>query len=292
MGDKILARVIEELETRLGDEYRVDVTCQTKNNGVKKTGISICKKGERIGQIFYLKDIRNLTDKRVVSIAEGIINKFFNAGDDAVFASKVVDDFKSFGTCSNRIFPKVVNMERNRELLSTVPYETFLDLAVYLSYEVNTPDDGIMSIKVDYAVLEMWGVDFKDVYDIAVNNMLAHDRFSFTSLSDLCMGDDGSLFTNDFSVSLCNIQISNGANTARCMLNNKVMNRLTDYFGGPFILLPACVDGLIATPVSERIDVAGFSEIVQRMNCSAVIRAEEILSDHAYIYDSEKGWSW
>ena len=45
MDDKILAKVIEELETQLGDEYRVDMTCQTKNNGVKKTGVSICRVG-------------------------------------------------------------------------------------------------------------------------------------------------------------------------------------------------------------------------------------------------------
>lgn len=112
MENRILAEVIEKLEKVLGDGYRVDVTCQTKNNGVKKTGISICKKDKNVGVIFYLDEISKLSDKDVDQIVIEISHDYLAnmPGSDltAIFTEKL----SSFNDCKDMIFPRVINKQK------------------------------------------------------------------------------------------------------------------------------------------------------------------------------------
>ena len=95
MDDKILAKVIEELETQLGDEYRVDMTCQTKNNGVKKTGVSICRVGENVGAIYYISDFMN-SNKSVDDIVVEIMHDYFSVNRNIKCANDVYRDLEDF----------------------------------------------------------------------------------------------------------------------------------------------------------------------------------------------------
>lgn len=294
MENRILAEVIEKLEKVLGEGYQVDVTCQTKNNGVKKTGISIREKCENVGVIFYLDEISKLSDKDVDRIVIEISHDYLACRSGSDLADIFAKKLSSFNDCKDMIFPRVVNKERNSELLSGVPHEEYLDLAIYFVCEIHTKDGGVMSVKVDHSIFNHWGIKYRDMYKVAIKNMIEHDKFSFISLSDTSLGED--ITSNDTryncQLDMLNIQLTNGTNTARCILNDVVIDRLSKLFGGSFILLPACVDGLIATPITDKINLDDLSEIVNDVNNSDVIKDEEILSDHAYIYDSEKGWSW
>ena len=159
---------------------------------------------------------------------------------------------------------------------------------------MHTEDGGVMSVKVDHSIFNYWSITYNDMYEAAIENMIEHDKFAFTSLFDTSLGED--ITSNDTKyncqLNMLNIQLTNGSNTARCILNDVVIDRLSKFFGGSFILLPACVDGLIAIPITDKLNLGDLSEIVNSVNNSDVIRDEEILSDHAYVYDSEKGWSW
>lgn len=289
MDDKILANVIEELETQLGDEYRVDMTCQTKNNGVKKTGVSICRVGENVGAIYYISDFMN-SNKSVDDIVVEIMHDYFSVNKNIKCANDVYRDLEDFNKSQIRLFPRLINKNSNVELLQTVPYKDFLDLAVIVTYEFKD-DDGIMSVKIDQHILKYWGVTFDDVYNIALHNMQKCDKWNVCSMQDVLLNLSGQIYLNDINMYVASIEC--GVNGARCLLNDDVINHLVKEFDGSFVVLPSSIHEVIILPNDESsFSLSDFDDLVHTVNVSDAIRSEDILSDHAYIYDSEKGWIW
>ena len=289
MDDKILADVIEKLEMRLGDEYRVDMTCQTKNNGVKKTGVSICRVGENVGAIYYISDFMN-SNKSVDVIVVEIMLDYCSANKNIKCANDVHRDLEDFNKSQIRLFPRLINKNSNIELLQTVPYKDFLDLAVIVTYEFKD-DDGIMSVKIDQPILKYWGVTFDDIYNIALNNMQKCDKWNVCSMQDALLNLSGQIYLNDINMYVASIE--GGVNGARCLLNDSVINHLVKEFDGSFIVLPSSIHEVIILSNNESsFSLSDFDNLVHTVNVSDAIRSEDVLSDHAYIYDSEKGWSW
>ena len=289
MDDKILAKVIEELEMQLGDEYRVDMTCQTKNNGVKKTGVSICRVGENVGAIYYISDFIN-SNKSVDDIVVEIMLDYFSVNKNIKCANDVYRDLEDFNKSQIRLFPRLINKNSNVELLQTVPYKDFLDLAVIVTYEFKDTD-GIMSVKIDQPILKYWGVTFDDVYNIALHNMQKCDKWNVCSMQDVLLNLSGQIYLNDINMYVASIE--GGVNGARCLLNDAVINHLVKEFDGSFVVLPSSIHEVIILPNNESsFSLSDFDDLVHTVNVSDAIRSEDILSDHAYIYDSENGWSW
>lgn len=289
MDDKILAEVIEKLEMELGDEYRVDMTCQTKNNGVKKTGVSICRVGENVGAIYYISDFMN-SNKSVDDIVVEIMHDYFSVNKNIKCANDVYRDLEDFNKSQIRLFPRLINKNSNVELLQTVPYKDFLDLAVIVTYEFKDAD-GVMSVKIDQPILKYWGVTFVDVYNIALHNMQKCDKWNVCSMQDVLLNLSGQIYLNNINMYVASIE--GGVNGARCLLNDAVINHLVKGFNGSFIVLPSSIHEVIILPNNESsFSLSDFDDLVHTVNMSDAIHSEDVLSDHAYIYDSEKGWSW
>lgn len=289
MDNKILAEVIEKLEMKLSDEYRVDMTCQTKNNGVEKTGVSICRVGENVGAIYYISDFMN-SNKSVDDIVVEIMHDYFSVNKNIKCANDVYRDLEDFNKSQIRLFPRLINKNSNVELLQTVPYKDFLDLAVIVTYEVKGAD-GVMSVKIDQPILKYWGVTFDDVYNIALHNMQKCDKWNVCSMQDVLLNLSGQIYLNDINMYVASIEC--GVNGARCLLNDSVINHLVKEFDGSFVVLPSSIHEVIILPNNESsFSLSDFDDLVHTVNVSDAIRSEDILSDHAYIYDSEKGWSW
>lgn len=289
MDDKILAEVIEKLEIGFGDEYRVEMTCQTKNNGVKKTGVSICRVGENAGAIYYISDFMN-SNKSVDVIVVEIMLDYCSANKNIECANDVHRDLEDFNKSQIRLFPRLINKNSNVELLQTVPYKDFLDLAVIVAYEVKGAD-GVMSVKIDQSILKYWGVTFDDVYNIALHNMQKCDKWNVCSMQDVLLNLSRQIYLNDINMYVASIE--GGVNGARCLLNDAVINHLVKEFDGSFVVLPSSIHEVIILPNDESsFSLSDFDDLVHTVNVSDAIRSEEILSDHAYIYEAEKGWRW
>ena len=291
MDDKILAEVIEKLEMGLGDEYRVDMTCQTKNNGVKKTGVSTCRVGENVGAIYYISDFMN-SNKSVDDIVVEIMHDYFSASSDIKLINDcdALHDLMDFDRSQIGLFPRLISKDKNIELLKTVPYKDFLDLAVIVTYEFKDAD-GVMSVKIDQPILKYWGVTFDDVYNIALHNMQKCDKWDVCSMQDVLLNLSGQIYLNDINMYVASIE--GGVNGARCLLNDAIINHLVKEFNGSFIVLPSSIHEVIILPNNESsFSLSDFDDLVHTVNVSDAICSEDVLSDHAYIYDSEKGWSW
>ena len=117
------------LQRRLGPEARVSVHTVYKNNNLKKEMLCILEEGSNVSPTIYLHPFYEAFERgmEVDEILEEILEEY-RRNRCGLYLD--VDEFQQFDRVSSRIVYKLINYERNEEMLSTVPHRRFLDLAV------------------------------------------------------------------------------------------------------------------------------------------------------------------
>ena len=82
-----------------------------------------------------------------------------------------MDFFRDFSLVESRICHKVINYEKNQELLRDVPWFRWHDLAITFYYAMEAEAFGKASVMIHNNHLDMWGQPAEEVYRVAERNM-------------------------------------------------------------------------------------------------------------------------
>lgn len=293
-GKEFRERLINELQGRMPDTviFPKDIR---KNNGVVFSNIiiqdnssnaapCICTEGLYYEYQNGHKDMDGVID----SVLE-LYGKIKPERDFNVF--EILDYSKA---CHN-LKGKLINTEKNRELLKELPHREFFDLS--LVYFVDVTGDGNLgcaSVKVENGHLEKWDVTEDDLYRQFKENMGQDDRSELLSIADVLAGMSGGFpeqmcaVPEDVCITpmyvLSNEQKLNGAVE---ILNDRAMERAAETIGGDFYILPSSIHETILIPViGNEDDVNGLAAMVSCVNRTEVADIE-VLSDHVYRYRSQ-----
>lgn len=297
--------VITLLQKEVGDEFSVKACDAKKNNGVILHGITICNANEHttIAPAIYLDEYyqeysagkRSLKDIAAAILA---LNKELMA--ETPFD---VDTFSDFTKVRDGIMYKLINFEKNQELLQEIPYVKYLDMAIVFFYEVpDFPEKGsVGNILIRNNFMEIWDVDVADLYDAANDNtpvkhpVRAQDLESvIKKITEMTYDEENSEDSNeDF---LCNIApnpevstlyiLSNrkGHYGAACLLYPDLLNKVTEKLETDNIyILPSSVHEVLVLPVSDLATPEQLRSMVKSVNMTEV-SVEDYLSDNVYIY--------
>lgn len=80
------------------------------------------------------------------------------------------DRFSDFADLKNRVVYKLVNHEKNKELLESVPHLDYLDLAMVFYLTMGSSQEGEITVLIMEGHLKQWGVDRNEIYRLAVKN--------------------------------------------------------------------------------------------------------------------------
>ena len=166
----LFAEVVKAGLEEAHPECSVMVHKVTKNNNLVLTGISIRSREVNLAPTIYMDSYYNdYKDGRPVSEIIAEVERAYNA-------YKVEQDFDvnsitDFNHVQDKICYKLVNRDKNKELLSDAPYLPFHDLAVIFYVVVSEDRVGTGTVTVHDNLMEMWGnPDIKELYRIAKNN--------------------------------------------------------------------------------------------------------------------------
>lgn len=175
---------VEEVREAVERKLESTVTVQkfTKNNGLVLDGLTIMTEGVNLSPTIYLNgyyedylsDGADAVAKRIITIYEA--NKPKESIDIRFFTDieKVKPTIKM----------KLINYEKNKELLAQIPYVRFLDLAVvFIATLESDCKKGFASILIHNHHLEYWNMVADDLYNIAIENT-AND-FEITPMIDI-----------------------------------------------------------------------------------------------------------
>ena len=293
-------KVVDVLANQMAPEG-VDVTAIDKpsNNGVVWHGIRFCEAGSVMGPVVYLEEMTDGTDD-VEQIAKSVLGAYRKAKSDMPSLS-LPYDIQDFGQIKDRVYYTLLNGRLNHEIQSNCPYIPYLDLIIVFRIRVNYPtDERTASILVNNALLSTWGITVEELYEVAKENtpkLFPATVDSIGGVLAMMMDDVGFDFLNGDmdaeEAAILNNMLYIVSNKSRlcgagAMLYDGLLRRVSDNtFGGKDLcIFPSSIHEVLLK-VAEDIGPDDSANMVQSVN-GDMLKPEDILSDHAYIYDREK----
>lgn len=292
------AELKEEVRTMLGDEYEVEVKQITKNNGVVKQGLIIGTKESNIRPTIYLENYYEEYSHGLClnEIAQSILTLYTKEAS----AENIIQTIFSRKDMMDKIVFRVINYDRNQELLKECPHERCMgDLAMVFYCIVDTKDSSIGSFRIIDEHLKHFGFSIEELKRLAFVNTRRMFPPMVRNMEDIlveaiieCEGDDISaelkqldLNNNEYMYVLTNKQKIFGAG---CVLYSDVLQSFSDRVNADVVILPSSVHEQILVPYKDTMDIEDLRVMVKEINLTQVLE-EERLSDNVYLYDRESG---
>lgn len=300
--EQFIEEIKNEVKLLVGDEYSVSVNCVLKINR-KLQGLSVKYPGASFAPSIYLEDYYTeyQNGKGIRQIAKEIIEVLNRRQlDIRINPDNIID----YNWAQPRLRVKLINYDRNTELLQSVPYEKILDLAI-VPYILLTKGEETMSITVNQRLLENWGIQQDEMLKAAKDNTLLMEPVKVEKMTDFIlhmMLKELNEMEEDFDIDdrneliqsivgkdsgryemyiLTNQDNRNGAFSA---LQTDTLSDLADEIETDRLyILPSSTHEMIAVPAYD-IKPNDLKEMVMSVNRSEVAE-EDFLSDMVYLFE-------
>ena len=204
-----------------------------------------------------------------------------------------IESITSWNRCKERIIPKLVGVENNRDFLKERPYTEIADLAVVYCILLEESSDGSMTVPITNQLMSSWEVSVDEIHEVAITNMLTLTPTSFRSMAQVMqemMGlsdeemEEMGMVSGEQMYILTNKQKLNGASA---LLDSKMMEAIYERIG-EFYILPSSTHEVIVCSFSNRMDVEDLRTMVKEVNDTQVA-PEDLLSYSVYSYNPVDG---
>ncbi len=259
-----------------------------KNNGVMLRAITIVNPDSNISPTIYLNDFKKQYEE--THDIDKICNKIAELNEKHEAVEFDVDSVVNFSKVKTRICAKLISRERNRNLLKTVPYREFLDLAVV--YFVSVKEMEFASILIHDNLLSRLGVTEEELYRCAMENMPKLFPENFLPMTQVLRGMITDEFVDDEILAKIDDVIYVATNKkkvfgAAVMLYPHFLEHVRETIGSNFYIIPSSIHEILVIPETKAgLDKEELLETVQTVNDTQVSN-EEILADNVYYYNSE-----
>ena len=272
------------LFTRLEAGTTIQVQQIAKNNGVYYDAFIIVSPHVNLSPTIYIPPYyhRYLDGVDLETIVEDILVTYRKNLPVSDFDTTIFTDYQK---AKSKIVMRLVNYERNKKLLQSVPHKRFLDFAIIFYCLLKVDATQQASILIYREHLQYWKVDCDDLYDVALCNtprLLSHYFENMHSLLKEVIHETAGTSDDDLFPMYI---LSNEYRTygATVLLYPNLLSNLADSFGKDLVVLPSSVHEVLLLPVDGSPDLKYYTEMVQEVN-ETQLADDEVLSDHAYLY--------
>lgn len=281
--------ILEALKERFGEECQIEYKEVLKNNGVKLDGVIVRQNNCVVSPTVYVNDYyEDFSDGENINDIADIIERLIK--DNTIEDEFDADELILFDNVKDRIVFKLINFERNKELLDTVPYKKYLDLAIVYYISVKEDIFECASILINNSHLKLWNKTLEEIDELAVKNtpfILKPELKSMgQTLKEIMFNSDDNEFNeedfeNCYMYVLTNEKKQFGAAT---ILYDNELKDFSERIESDFYIIPSSVHEVIIIP-SKFVDSSdSLDEMICEVNSSQVPLVD-ILSDHAYKYN-------
>jgi len=262
-----------------------------KNNGLHYPSLLIKEDGEKLGVNFYpyclfLQYARN--EITISEIADKIIEAYKTEKRNFVWDVSILSDYEQI---KYAIRGRLINTEKNKELLATLPHRDFLDLSIIYTLDVK-PSKGheTGNIKITNDLMNSWQVEEEILYQQMMANMEILEEGTINSMASIMeeiLGTDPMLVPSYFPMYVISNQ--NKMHGAIEILNKELLEKASTMLGGDFYIIPSSIHEWILLPSQgNEADTVHFRSMVQEVNDFHVAN-EEVLSYNLYLFRQETG---
>lgn len=285
----------KQLKERLEEitECVVEIHTTTKNNGIKLESLTIMREGKNTYPTIYIDiwwDIYNKGES-----FENIITKVLEWERKSAVNKEIdLDFFMDFNQVKEKLRYKIINTEKNLDLLNSIPHKDFLDLSKVYMVEVYTPQIGNGTIMIHNKHLEMWGTKPEEIDRYAAEQTEKHNPYCILPIEKVVKNIVTELAGTEETIPeftmppmemyvLTNREKYLGASV---LLYQNVLKNFAKEKKDDIYILPSSTHELILIParVVWYTGIKHLKEMVKEVN-STQVEPEEFLSDNVYMYN-------
>ena len=291
--------VKDEVEKAVDSNCQIRINDVKKNNGIVLKGITIVEDNNNLSPTVYLNDYYKAyisgetTFANVINDVTGTYHK--NKVNQNVDMRYLLD----YEKVKQRIVYKLINTEKNKELLDDIPHIEYLDLAIVFQCLVAQEDTGIATILVHNVHQKLWGVSIEELYEAAQVNTQLHLGHEIKTMPEvLCEimktenseDSDHSEYMEEFfeDVQMYVLSNKNRVEGAACMLYPGLIQEFADKTGSNLYIIPSSIHELLLIPADNDNNYAEIKGMIKEINDTQV-STQEILSYSLYFYDRQMG---
>ena len=291
---------VNEIERRvaamLGADYHVVTQKVPKNNGLVLTGLMIGTAEGCVALMIYLDSLYESYStgnghKNLGELAQSIVAQYKERRGEAEQLRGDLGGFPDYEKIKDRIMFKLINTEKNRELLKQIPSQSFHDLSIVFMLYFGERERGICTALISNEHMALWNVTEGELYEEAKKNMPRLLPETFVGIGEVIPDllrhegrDDMSAEQVEGDPSLFYILTNRlGIEGAACMLYPGVVKSCADQLNCDLLILPSSIHETLILPYDHMIQIDEVREIVQSVNRSEV-SVEDRLSGQVYMY--------
>lgn len=207
--------------------------------------------------------------------------------------------FLEYVNVKNNIVYKLINTERNRELLEDIPYIEFLDLSIVFQYLISKKESHLETLLIHNVHTKLWGVTVEELYRAAEENtqkLLPHELRNMADVMEEIMKEEDA---EEFNHGDCMAELEStkplyvltnkkGIDGAVSMIYPGLLKDFADRISSGFYIIPSSVHEVLLLPSENTEDRENLKDMVKEIN-DTQMEAEEILSYSMYWFDKSKG---
>lgn len=290
--------VREEVEKRAGESYKVRINDVRKNNGVILRGLTVMQDDSNISPTIYLNNYYEAYENgeaTLVNVVNDVMDTYYR---NKVNQSVDMRYFMNYACVKEHIVYKLVNTEKNKELLEDIPHVEFLDLSVVFQCLVAKECFGTASILIHNAHIKPWDIPVMELFRAAKDNTQRILGYEIKGINDaiyeIMQEDEQEGFCFDgciaeFADSVPMYVLSNKSRVegAACMIYPDLIKDFAEALGSSLYIIPSSIHELLLLPVTNANESQDIKNMIREINDTQV-KMEEILSYSLYLFDKEK----
>ena len=283
--DEFKERLLGELKERLRKSIRAEIIPVNKN-GVIREAVGM---EEGLNEMKPLVYVENLYDQYCIGAALSTCAGFVMGLYKAIPEFHAEQYFETWEEVKPKITIRLVNWEWNRDELTEIPYQKYLDLAVYCRIILGKNEDGIISNVVRKSMLRYWKISESELWETAKSNF-QREEFLIRHIDDEIGYPKRYLhkFANlygkkDETYVLTNEYRNHGASA---MLRLDILGKFAERMDGNLFILPSSLNEVILLPDRKDREPDFLRSLVQKNNRDYAV--DEELTENLYYYRREK----
>lgn len=268
------------------ESIRLETVCH--NNGIEHVGLVILLQGESVSPTIYLEQyyryMRRL-QQPLPEVLEAIAKEYRRIQSCLQKQESLSIDMDQI---ESYVFLRLVNYERNKEILADCPYIPFHDMAITFRYLVRMDQTGIASALINYDNLKSCGLSVESLYEAAKKNtirlfppfLMRLDEFLEARYpQETEYPEEPDIYI------LSNQQFIYGATM---MIYKDIVAEFAEHMGKNVYIVPSSVNELLLCLADEKKDKEMLENTLHEVN-EFVVSDMDFLSDVVYFYDKELG---
>ena len=274
--------VRECLEKLLSPDLEMTVSRRRRRGGRMKDFFHISREGEPFGRIFYTEDLyqQYLLGVKPENLAEGVCEMCREG-----MPGEVLGIF-NYEQVKDRLTLRLVNYEKNKDMLEDAIYRRFLDLALTCRVICPAEESVLRTAIVTNSLLDRWGVSEEEVFSQAVNCVMQREPPILRPLRDMLsdLAPDGDVPPRESDLYV--LTTRTGISGACAIVTSSCVEILAERLDRDILVLPSSVHEMLLLPDWGDWETEALQKIVSDVNRN-VVPEEDYLSDNIYRYRHE-----